>query len=298
MTDLEKRMHEAFDAAHMPAGLAERTVARIEAERREREAAGLDAPGEKSTPSGAVPAARVVLDGGTSVASRRTTRVPRRRRLRVAAALAACLALLALGVAGGHWLLVPSAYVAIDVNPSLELGVNRLNRVVSTQAFNQDGQDLLDAADVRGMAYEDALTALERQLRTFLADDAAVEVTITCDDGARYATLESASKSCLDAQGTGQVHCSHATEQERADAAAAGMGLGKYRVYAALTEAGVDIAPEEAANMTMRELLALADASGVTVNGHDGAESHGAHENAHHAGNARHGARWNAGNRS
>lgn len=298
MTDLEKRMHEAFDAAHMPAGLAERTVARIEAERHEREAAGLDAPGEKSTPLGAAPAARVVLDGGVSAAGRRTARVPRRRRLRVAAALAACLALLALGVAGGHWLLAPSAYVAIDVNPSLELGVNRLNRVVSTQAFNQDGQDLLDAAAVQGMTYENALTALERQLRSFLADDAAVEVTIICDDGARYATLESASKSCLDAQGTGQVHCSHATEQERADAATAGMGLGKYRVYAALTEAGVDIAPEEAANMTMRELLALADASGVTVSGHDGAESHGTHENAHHAGNARHGARWNAGNRS
>lgn len=31
--DLERRMREAFDGAHLPAGLAERTLARIEAER-------------------------------------------------------------------------------------------------------------------------------------------------------------------------------------------------------------------------------------------------------------------------
>ena len=36
--DLERRMREAFDGAHLPAGLAERTLARIEAERAAQEA--------------------------------------------------------------------------------------------------------------------------------------------------------------------------------------------------------------------------------------------------------------------
>ena len=49
---------------------------------------------------------------------------------RRAAALAAGLVLLFF--IGGSWVfMTPTAYISIDINPSLELGINRFDRIVS-----------------------------------------------------------------------------------------------------------------------------------------------------------------------
>ena len=52
--------------------------------------------------------------------------------------VAACLALM---VFGGGWLyFTPTLEISIDINPSIELGVNRFDRVVSVTGYNEDGQ--------------------------------------------------------------------------------------------------------------------------------------------------------------
>ena len=64
------------------------------------------------------------------------TRVRPRRLMRAVPALA-CFALLLLG---GHWLyFTPTAAISIDINPSLELGVNRFDKVISVDGRNSDG---------------------------------------------------------------------------------------------------------------------------------------------------------------
>lgn len=254
MTDkLEQRMRGAFDQTHMPAGLAERTLARIEAE---RQAGAADTPGAGPSPSATKPLS--AIDGKPS---RRTTRS--HRRLPLVAALAACLALVALGIGGVAWAWQPYAYVAIDVNPSIELGINRFDRVASTRAYNDDGAQVLAAADVEGETYEQAMTSIEQALRDYLDDTSAIEVTIICDDQHAATQLEDVGTRCLGASGTGQVHCSHASEEEHHAAASAGIDVGKYRVWQELVDAGVDISADEASGMTIRELLDLAEAEGV-----------------------------------
>lgn len=263
--DLEHRMHEAFDQVHMPQGLAERTLKRIEQVRTEQEG---------TTPT----------TSSLKVVSPDAARRPARRRparLRVALALAACLALAAVGIGGVAWASVPYAYVAIDVNPSIELGINRFDRVASTKAYNEDGEQVLEAAQVSGMIYEDAMDAIDDALADYLDADATVEITIVCDNEESARQLETVGAHCLDADGTGQVRCSHATEQEHHEADAANMGIGKYRVFTQLVEAGVDITAEEASNMTMSELLDLAQSSGVTISSH-AAGSHDSEEAAEH----------------
>ena len=264
MTDkLEQRMHEAFDQEHMPAGLAERTLARIE---EERQAGAANGPAD-GLPHAEEPSLSVV-DGKTS---RRTAR--RHRRTPLIAALAACLVLVALGVGGVAWAWQPYAYVAIDVNPSIELGINRFDRVASTRSYNDDGAELLEKADVDGMVYEDAMDALEEHLQDYLATGTVVQMTVICDDEAEAATLETVGTRCLDASGAGQVHCSHASEEEHHAASNAGIGIGKYRVWQQLADAGVDITVDEAANMTMRELLDMAGKNDVSVSGHEQREA-------------------------
>lgn len=256
MTDkLEQRLHGAFDRTHMPAGLAESTLARIEAERQTNAATeAADSPPPTATSSFAA------IDGK---ATRRT--VHRRRRAPLVAALAACLALVALGIGGVAWASQPYAYVAIDVNPSIELGINRFDRVASTRAYNDDGARVLEAADVQGETYEQAMISIEQALQDYLDDTSAIEVTIVCDDRQAADQLEDVGVRCLGTSGTGQVHCSHASEEEHHAAASAGIGIGKYRVWQQLVDAGVSISTDEASAMTMRELLDLAETEDVDI---------------------------------
>lgn len=261
--DLERRMREAFDGAHLPAGLAERTLARIEAER----AAQAEPASQAERAAQAEPAIRA---GRAARTERRPARPLTRR---AAIALAACLALAAVCVGGYAWAQAPCAYVAIDVNPSIELGINRLGNVASVRAYNEDGERLLQALDLDGLAYADAMAALEERLRGYLDDGATVEMTVVCDNERRGAELEQVGVGCLSASGSGSVHCSHASSEEHHAAESAGMGLGKYRLYLELVDAGVDISPEEASAMTMRELRALLEDAGSASAGGSGSDA-------------------------
>lgn len=45
----------------------------------------------------------------------------------------------------------PAAYVSLDINPSLELGVDKNSKVVTVVALNQDADNLLKGLDIKGM---------------------------------------------------------------------------------------------------------------------------------------------------
>lgn len=288
--DLERRMREAFDGAHLPAGLAERTLARIEAERAAQAEPASQAEravrmehmarAERATPAMQVeraaqaePAMRAGRAARAEHPARTERRPARPLTRRAAIALAACLALAAVGVGGYAWAQAPCAYVAIDVNPSIELGINRLGNVASVRAYNEDGERLLQALDLDGLAYADAMAALEERLRGYLDDGATVEMTVVCDDERQAAELEQVGVGCLSASGSGSVHCSHASSEEHHAAESAGMGLGKYRLYLELVDAGVNISPEEASAMTMRELRALLEDTGSASAGDSGSDA-------------------------
>lgn len=279
MTDnLERRMREAFDGAHLPAGLAERTLARIEAERATQaepasQAGCATRMEHMARVERATPAMQVERAARAEHPARTERRPARPLTRRAAIALAACLALAAVCVGGYAWAQAPCAYVAIDVNPSIELSINRLGNVASVRAYNEDGERLLQALDLDGLAFADAMAALEERLRGYLDDGATVEMTVVCDNERRGAELEQVGVGCLSASGSGSVHCSHASSEEHHAAESAGMGLGKYRLYLELVDAGVDISPEEASAMTMRELRALLEDAGSASAGGSGSDA-------------------------
>ncbi len=247
---VEDNLREAFDAVRVPADLTARTLAHIEAERTQQPSAAPAAP---------------------AIPQKAPRRAARRRVRRRALALAACLVLTALGIGCFIWAWQPTAYVAIDINPSLELGINRLDRVASARACNEDGEAVLAETALVGKTYEEALDALDGALDSYRTDDAVVALTIVCDDQARAATLESVGRRCLEHGSGGDVRCAHASEEEHHEATAAGMGLGKYRVWRALVAAGDDLSAEEASSLTMRELLDRAEAIGADLSaGEDG----------------------------
>lgn len=177
-------------------------------------------------------------------------------------AVAACAVAVALGAGGFAFAMAPVAHVGIDVNPSFELSVNRFDRVVEARAVNDDAAEVLSRVDTRGMAYDEAMRALAQACEGYIDEGAVVEVGVACDDEARCEAIEEAALRCFE-QHSAEVHCGRVSDEQRRAAEEAGMGLGRYRVYEALVEAGVDISREEAAGMPMAKLRAIAAQEGV-----------------------------------
>ena len=70
----------------------------------------------------------------------RTRGSERRKRIGYQPYVSAAVCLLFFMV-GGHWLyFTPTARISIDVNPSIELEINRFDKVVSVDAYNDDGR--------------------------------------------------------------------------------------------------------------------------------------------------------------
>ena len=100
----------------------------------------------------------------------------RQHRRRLAAGVLS-LALLLSGT--GLWY-VPSASIAVDVNPSIELKVNALDRVIALVGRNSDGIELVKNIDVTGMPYDDAMQRilLSQGMEPYLADGSQITITV------------------------------------------------------------------------------------------------------------------------
>lgn len=60
---------------------------------------------------------------------------------------------------------VPVAYVSIDINPSLELTVSNYNHVLAAQAYNKDGQKVLDGLNLKGIEIKDAVSFISKKAK-------------------------------------------------------------------------------------------------------------------------------------
>ena len=110
----------------------------------------------------------------------------RQHRRRLAAGL---LSLVLLLSGGGLWFL-PSASISVDINPSIELKVNALDRVISVEGRNSDGIELVKDIDVAGMAYDDAIQRilLSSGMEPYL--ESGKDITITVAGGGTNAHAE------------------------------------------------------------------------------------------------------------
>lgn len=174
------------------------------------------------------------------------------RPVRLALATAACAAVVVLG--GGWLYLTPTAHISIDVNPSLELGINWFDRVISVQGWNDDGTALAETLDVKNLTYTQAVeTILQSETITALVEqDAVVEIGVIGDDDTRCAQMLAGVESCAEAHQN--THCYQAGTREVEEAHECGLSYGKYRVYRELAALDPTVTPEEVQGMTMREI--------------------------------------------
>ncbi len=175
-----------------------------------------------------------------------------RRRSRTVPALCAALACVVLLLLGGYWVYdTPVCAISIDINPSVELGINRFDRVVRVEAFNEDGQLLTSTIHVKHMEYHQAVDALIQYCTQHISDPL---VTLTVAAGSQSET----EALCADLSAhASSAHCYSGSHEQAAEAHAHGLSLGKYRVYLELKAYDDTLEPETVQGLTMRSLYDL-----------------------------------------
>ena len=192
------------------------------------------------------------------IAAHRESQTRRRTAPRRALAAAVACLILALAGGGGYWMyFTPTAAISVDVNPSLELEVNRFDRVIGVEGFNQEGQALAQQLSVTHLPYEQAVEqvlALE-EIAALLEEDEVMTITVTGSNAGQCGRILAQVE-----QDTAQrpnIHCQSARREEVQAAHELGLSYGRYRAYLELQALGWEQPPETLNGMTMREIRVL-----------------------------------------
>ena len=75
----------------------------------------------------------------------------------------------------------PAEYISVDINPSVELGINAFNKVVSVNGVNEDGKKPLKENSLIRMRAEDAIEVLvkEADKQGFIAKNGTTVIAVT-----------------------------------------------------------------------------------------------------------------------
>ncbi len=88
-----------------------------------------------------------------------------------------------LSIFGYNVYQTPVAYVSLDINPSIELGLNTFNTVIAATSFNADGQKVLADENVVGSGLDQAIDALvgSASEHGFIAKDGSTVISVTSE---------------------------------------------------------------------------------------------------------------------
>ena len=191
---------------------------------------------------------------------------------------AACL-LVILGIGGYSVYNVPVSYISIDVNPSIELGVNRFGKVVWAKAYNGDGQDILEHISLKNISYVQAIDRLlnDKSYSRFQAGGSQLVFTVISEspdtmvkqiEADEYLRMYGAKTY------TSDKACMKEAHQHE-------MSFGKYRAYLELSQYDRGITVEDCHSMTMGEIQNRIEDCMQHGEGQHGGNSSGEKERTH-----------------
>lgn len=169
-------------------------------------------------------------------------------------AVAACLLMLIIGGSGYLAFFTSISTISIDVNPSFELGINRFDRVVSTEAYNEGGSRVLADTNVRFMDYRDAIDLIlaDESMAQYVESDQYIAVTVFGKQEEKSNIMLANLASCTASYVN--VHCSAGNYSEVAEAHMTGMSCGKYNAYLELKSLVPEITVDEVERLTMLQI--------------------------------------------
>lgn len=211
-------------------------------------------------------------------------------RFRMRSLIPVCaLLLICIGIGDWYFWEMPVSYVSVDVNPSIELTLNRRNRVTDAKSRNRDGARVLEHVQLEGKDYLEAVELLVESdaMQPYLTADAELTVTVASMKGEEL--LSGLENSVVATHYHGM--CRSADMETVASAHDHDMSLGKYQMYQLLSQYGSGLTAEDCQNISMcqlRELLSQYEAGreeAVSSNELENMQvgcSHGGQQHHHH----------------
>ncbi|NCC66594.1 MAG: hypothetical protein EOM14_00165 [Clostridia bacterium] len=184
------------------------------------------------------------------------------KRLIIAASSVAACIIFALGANAYYH--APVNYVCVDINPSVELGINAFGRVVCSQAYNEDGLRLIEESNLSNMSVENAVRSLVQKAAAqgFILEDGSTVIAVTSESVSekKAAELQSISEaganSALSEGGISAVIYSDCSDlQLRKQALEAEISPGKLRLILLLQALDSNIAVEDYRNAKITDII-------------------------------------------
>ena len=171
---------------------------------------------------------------------------------RLAAASVFCLFLCAAGVC--YLFFAPVTYISVDINPSLELGLNCFRRIISVEGYNDDGASLADSLDLKYLDYMDALDRILKSdtIETLLAGDNVLSLTVAGESETQNQEVLQDMETSV--SGYSNVHCHSGDMEEVHEAHSCGMSFGKYQAFLILQELDPSVTSEDVQDLSMHEI--------------------------------------------
>ena len=172
---------------------------------------------------------------------------------------ASLVAVLAFMILGGIYV-TPTSYISIDINPSIELAVNRFNRVIDVTASNQDADEIVDSVDLKNEIYTDALEMLEHSEAFKTNIGAYTEITVLANNDKNADIMIANINACSMGMG-GNVKCFSVNSEIKEEAEKLDISFGKYRAFLELQALNPTITIDEVKGLSMRVLREMIDSN-------------------------------------
>lgn len=166
-----------------------------------------------------------------------------------------CSIVILFGLGGtGVWFHTPVSAISVDADSSIQLQLNSFGKVVAIESFNDKGQELVESVNVKYKNYQDAIEEII-STETSNKEETELDFLITVSGNNQEDCLEMIDnmESCVNLANE-NVDCTWEKTSVVNEAQKAGMTPGKYRAYQELVKYGSEITPEEACQMSMKEI--------------------------------------------
>lgn len=183
---------------------------------------------------------------------------------KMALALSGAL-LLSLGGGGyAYAKTTPVAYVSLDINPSIELGVNTFDQVVSAEAYNEDGQKVLEGI---ALINSDINKAVDKVISSAISEgyvkedgSSGIEITTSSDkENVANKIDETAKEAANEALDDNNVNATVETEkvalERRDEARKLGITPGKLNLIQKLQELDPTISVDDYKSSSVKEIM-------------------------------------------
>ncbi len=212
-----------------------------------------------------------------SSAKRRSHTVLTKRLVFAAAAIFAFIVIFGLNIYSRE-----TAYISLDINPSIAFSINDYGLVINASAYNSEAAAIIDGLQIKNKPYREAVDMVlhSQKMQLYLNDYTNMWVAVQANDPDKEAEIEQTVQSAIDT--TLQKHHSdisveycEITEETRIAAEAQGVSASKYQAISELQELDPTATVEHYRHNSIHEINKVIESHHAGKKGSHGANGGG-----------------------